>query len=425
MKSTKFVKGAAANLLSLAVMGLAGLALNSMIPRFYGSGDLGTFNQSLSILVVLGQLGAMGVQYSLLRYLPEHAPDIDEVKAIVWSGLCLTLPVALCVGVLTALGAPILSRLLSNPDLTTALRFTAPAVVLFSCNKLLLNTLNALQFNQQYAFYVGIRYALMLIWLFLLVVAKAPGATLAGLLLGSEAVLTILLLIRLRSLIDPSTSRIRLRSWVKEHCRFGVRAVGGGLAIDLNTRLDILMLSFYFNSETVGIYSVAAFFCEMLLQLPTAARRVIDPVLAERLARGEHRAVLSFFRRGIGAGLIIAPIVAVAAAVLFHPMTRLLTGGDDYFAAFQPFLILLIGAVVYGAFYPFFGLLAQAGHPAHQTGLTLVVLVANVFLNLALIPVFGLSGAAGAATLALICGIVYFLVLARRHVFFANGSTSC
>ena len=413
----RFVADSLANLLSLGVMGVAGLAFNSLIPRFYGSGGLGTFNEALAIVIVLGQMGTFGVQMSVLRHLPEHAPNASELRAIIWSALRVTVPAAIGIGIFLAAGARAFAWLMHDEGLVLALSIAAPATALFSCNKVLLNVLNALQRNQLYALFVAGRYGLMVAFLLALVAVRAPAETLTALLLGAEAVLTVLLLLRLRPLLDRSADRAKLSAWSREHRRFGLRAVGGGLAIDLNTRLDVLMVGAFFDNRVVGIYSLAAFFCEMLLQLPTALRRVIDPILAVRLAAGDERGVRDFVVRGVGLGIVVAPLIAIVAALLFHTVVRILTGSDAYAEGFQPFLILLVGAVVYGAFYPFFGLLGQAGHPGLQTALTVVVLVANVGCNLVLIPWLGLDGAAASASIALLCGVAYFCLLARRHVF--------
>ena len=81
-------------------------------------------------------------------------------------------------------------------------------------------------------------------------------------------------------------------------------------------------------------------------------------------------------------------------------------------------LILGAGVLSVSGFVPFDGVLLHAGRPAHYTLLTLLVALSNLGLNLALIPLFGIQGAALGTALALALSIVYLNAVMRWQLGF-------
>ena len=98
--------------------------------------------------------------------------------------------------------------------------------------------------------------------------ANVQDYQLCAILSVSEALLLIALIV---CFIGPFVSRYELkvdRVWLKRHIQFGARSVLGGVAVELNTRVDVLVLGLFTSEAQVGIYSFAAFFVEGFLQLP-------------------------------------------------------------------------------------------------------------------------------------------------------------
>ncbi|MHA1597707.1 MAG: hypothetical protein ACTSV1_03210, partial [Alphaproteobacteria bacterium] len=76
---------------------------------------------------------------------------------------------------------------------------------------------------------------------------------------------------------------------------------------------------------------------------------------------------------------------------------------DDLVALSNPLLMVLIaGLAVYSIMIPLDHILLQAGQPGRQSLLMTANVALNVLLNLTLIPLFGLYGAAAATAIAFI-----------------------
>jgi O-antigen/teichoic acid export membrane protein len=159
------------------------------------------------------------------------------------------------------------------------------------------------------------------------------------------------------------------------------------------------MLGIFVSDAAVGIYSFAALFIEGLYQIPVVVRTIANPVLVELLIARDKPA-LGHFARKTSLLSLAAFAVAAGAVIVIYP----------YLAPFFPaplvadsrplLLILAAGLFLYSAFIPLDQALLQGGLPGRQSLLMTFNVLANVALNLALIPALGIVGAALATLLA-------------------------
>jgi O-antigen/teichoic acid export membrane protein len=189
------------------------------------------------------------------------------------------------------------------------------------------------------------------------------------------------------------------RRLLAETVRYGTRAWLGGLAHLLNARVDQVLLGLLASQAALGTYAVAVNASEVLFYLPSAVATALLPAVARsRGAAGVER-TLRVFRAVI---LVTAGAVGVAAAL--GPVLLPLVFGDAYRGAVAPFLWLLPSAIGFVASAVFSNALLASGAPALSSLGPVVALTVGVTLDLLLIPRLGASGAAIAASAALLCG---------------------
>src|SRR5256885_13809009 len=75
----KFLTDWGANFASVGLLGITGIALNSIIAQVYGAAVLGIFNQVYAIYILGSQLATFGIQFSVLKYTAEFEHDEDAV----------------------------------------------------------------------------------------------------------------------------------------------------------------------------------------------------------------------------------------------------------------------------------------------------------------------------------------------------------
>jgi O-antigen/teichoic acid export membrane protein len=409
----KFVKEWVANAASLGMLAVTGVLLNSLIAKLYGTAALGIFNQVYAIFVFAAQVATFGIQFSVLRHIAGVGAGHADAPRILSAALVLVAACATATALILFAFFRWFGTALYSAGVAEGVMLMLPGLWCFAVNKVLLNALNGIQANTLYAAFVGLRYLLVLLFLLAAIAMGMRGEQLGVILSGSEATLLLALAIAcLRRF--PGVARTAGRDWIAAHRSFGLRSMPGGFAVELNSRVDVLILGLFTTDAVVGVYSFAAFFVEGLLQLTVISRRLVDPILT-RFDDGDDGRLGPLLRRGRNLGALVAALLGVAT-VAAYPWYATLVGTHRLALDSWPvFAILMSGAGIFAVYATFGGIFAQTGRPSVQTRLNLAILGINIALNFALVPAFGLLGAAVATSLSFIAGTFYFRALVRRH----------
>ena len=200
---------------------------------------------------------------------------------------------------------------------------------------------------------------------------------------------------------------------LRESVHFGSRAWVGSIARFLNFRVDQIVVVFIASEATLGIYAVAVNCSELLFYVPGAVAWVLVPFVARPEEDHTPRRTLHVAR-----GVILLTGVSIVVAALAGPWLLPILFGPAFQASVMPFLLLLPGAFGFVFMAIFSSGLIAASSPGRSSLGALVSVPVMVSLDFALIPPFGASGAAAAASVGLIAGGVAALAAYRsRHVF--------
>lgn len=181
---------------------------------------------------------------------------------------------------------------------------------------------------------------------------------------------------------------------LREQLRFGSRTVLGALAERLSYRADAFLVNLLIGVGATGVYSVATGLAEVLWYLPNAlglvlfSRAVVPDTDVRDLASIMTRLVVAF-------GIILALPLALVAPALVE-----LAYGQAFVGAGEALRLLLPGVVAYGVVSVLTQYVILAGSPGIYTGLVISGLAINIGINLVLIPLAGISGAAIASSIS-------------------------
>ncbi|HKJ92343.1 MAG TPA: polysaccharide biosynthesis C-terminal domain-containing protein, partial [Longimicrobiales bacterium] len=157
---------------------------------------------------------------------------------------------------------------------------------------------------------------------------------------------------------------------------------------------DLLMVARMLGAGASGQYSIAAGMVQTLYMLPVAAGTMLFARVSEMR---EHR--LHFLSRTVRLLAALFVPLLLAAAFLADPAVRLLYGAP-FLPAVPAFLWLLPGAFFLGINTLLMNYFAGVGMPWIAVASPGVAAGANILLNLALIPRFGITGASLASSVA-------------------------
>jgi O-antigen/teichoic acid export membrane protein len=224
-----------------------------------------------------------------------------------------------------------------------------------------------------------------------LTVARAAGVWIAGELVRSG------LLLR-QSARGNGLARPNI-ALLAEAWRFGVRAWAGSLARFLNFRTDQILMGVLASEAALGIYAVAVNASEALLYLPAATATALIPLTAGADSERRVEETVRAFR-----SVALVTTGAVVAAAAAGPFLLPVVFGEAFRPSVEPFLWLLPGALGFAATAVFSNALMASSRPGLSSLGPLVALVVGVALDLVLIPRFGATGAAAAASSAFLAG---------------------
>lgn len=402
------------NWLSLGVLAAGGIVVNLIIVSWRGTAALGIFNQVFAIYIILSQIGVGGVQFSVLNYVSRYQENLTKCAEITTAALILITLIAGMVGVGCYFLAKPVGGLLQSPAVGLGLQLVAPGLFFFALNKALINAVNGVRRMKMYAVLRTLRYIILPCAIFVVLAMGMENYFLAFALTITEAILFAVLVVYFEICLFSVHSFINLRYWIPRHFSFGVRGFLAGLLGETNTRVDVLMLGLLKGDATVGVYSFAAVLAEGFAQIPLVVRWNLDPLLGRCFAEQKSEQI-SLMARKIK--LVFYPVMIVAGiiAVLAYPfiLSRWFSE-DELTAGWAVFSIIMTGIVATAGYWSFMGILLQGGKPGTNTLFVGGLVLANIIVNILLIPFWGIYGAAIANGLTYMFGAISLAVIARR-----------
>lgn len=176
---------------------------------------------------------------------------------------------------------------------------------------------------------------------------------------------------------------------------------------------DVFVISCYLPPSDVGIYYAAAKTMSLIMFVHYAVGSAVANRFAALKARGDDAALAAFVRDAVN--WTFWPSLAGAALILALGMPLLWLFGPQFTAGYPVMLIMVLGFLARSSMGPAEFLLNMLGAERLCAALLVVTVLLNIILNLALVPAFGIIGAASATatSLAAAAAMAYFAVRSR------------
>ena len=401
------------NFFSLGILAVSGVVINIIIARYAGPAALGVFNQVFAIYIISSQIAVGGLQFSTLKQISHSQPNKERCAQIATTAFILVLGLSLTVSLIVFSFRGVIAEIVASSKVGAGIALIAPGLVFYSLNKVLIMCLNGHRHMRAYAIFQALRYVLIVGFILAIIMTNRDSADLALSLSLAETILFLLLSIYVLKKINTPRLGQGCSKIFSEHFNFGLRGFASGVVIELNTRVDILMLGFFTSDKLVGIYSFAAILAEGFKQFPAVLRWNIDPVIGKHFAEKQFGEI-SVFAKKIRQLMLPFMIVSGLLAIFIYPYAlELIIGSTDFQTSWGIFTILMAGVCINACFTPFMGVLLQGGRPGTHSIMTVAVLTSNIVLNFLLIPSFGVYGAASATACVFIFEALLLATLAK------------
>lgn len=356
-------------------------------------------------------LGTLGISTAAVYFLAQPSETLERTRATVL-GLCLVIGTVISAALLAAAVAVSAE---GSPGVGAALMAVAPVGVIslgraalesFFRSQHRIRTINgvAVLASASFLLFVGATA----------LVRSLSATTAIGLRVASYGMGLAALAAAARG-AHLTIPRPRLH-WptVRMLLVYGLPYAAYSIVQNFSNRFDYVLLRIFGDARAVGVYSIAVAQGELLWILPTAMGFVLFPRVTALVKDDPDRAAAETALL-LRWSLLLGGCGALLLAAIAAPLTRLMYG-TPYISAVTPLRILLIGIVVSSALQVLSSFLLGTGR------LRLLILVSgtgfgiNLGLNLALIPSYGMTGAAISSAASYSVTGFAVVVIARRLV---------
>ncbi|MBX2828739.1 MAG: flippase [Flavobacteriaceae bacterium] len=392
------VVGRSINVLLLRVLGVTLFFLvTTLITQNFPASLVGEYDFSRSLLLVLGTLAIFGMQSSVIYYSGFLASK--EKLAYIKQVYVQMVVIVLALSVLILLGSQLFRiEAITNVTgfgLTSPVTKTILTVFFYGITMLNIDTLRGMDkiyvsevFRNvfRYLFFFGAVWYIFqsgqmdrLIDVFLL-----NFVVLA--LLSSAVVLWHFTKTRLSN--TGQALSIGYKAILKRSAPMAVSAA----SFLLMQSLDVLMLTYFTDFETVAYYSVAVKLTLLISIVLSSVNAVIAPKIAEFYAAKSMERLKNTIRRGTQLIFIMTAPVILLLAVFATVILQFF--GEGYEAARVALIILLAGQIINTLCGSIGVYLNMTGKQRKFQVILISALIINVVLNYILIPKYGMVGAA-------------------------------
>lgn len=383
--------------ISFVLSGAFFLLFQFLIIKFWNFEVLGVFNKVYIIFIILSQIIIFGIHLSIQRYVA----DINFITER--NDLFITaLIVQLLIAILVVISFFLMSDAFNLEGLSTAIL----ALPFLSLNKSFHSFYIALNEHLLYGLQLMIRSAIMLLYV---IVAFFFVFELYNCFIVAEITLFLINIIwyTKKNVLLFGTFR---KKWITNHFQFGIYSFWGNLFLDLNAKVDVLVLSVFLSNHQVGIYSFVAGIYEAFGQIIFLVRNRLSPVIS-RVFFTKRKILFERFVTGVvDDGFKYLGSLSLAIVFVF-PLFLLLFGFSHVIEQTLLLGILLLGSTWWIGYSLVLLVFNQTGLPEIQSKLIVISFFVNLCLNFILIPVLGMYGAAIATT---VTNIVFTISIKRN-----------
>ncbi|MEH6558985.1 MAG: flippase [Oceanicoccus sp.] len=390
--------------ISSAIFGLGHIVV---VGNAWGRDGLGIFSMAISVYFIGSMLANVGIHTAVIFELAKLEKRDAKNGAVISTSLLGSLALGLLVGGVSALFSRDIATFLNQPTIAEMLFIFCLALPLFLLSKTLVGVFNAIRNLKIVAFSQLFRG--LGTFTFLVVAAQSNwelNSIACGFVLVEGLIslwLFVLILAHFPLGLPSFTIFRRLLS-------FGWKTGLSGVLTDINSRLDVLIIGYFWSTSVIGVYALAANMARGIWVFAGAIQRVTNPLFVKLFEQKDFDRIQNILTRLVVLaapfffifGLGLAATAEFAIGILFPNQPEML-------GALFPLYYLLPGALLFACITMIGSAPSSSiGKPENAVKMILGVLGANLVLNIALVPSLGAEGAAIATSFSLVVATAIF-----------------
>lgn len=387
------------------------------VGRSLGPAFLGAFSAGLIVLQFGGAISQAGTRSTVQKYIPIHREQNngEKLAGVVVFSLLVSGAAGTVLAIILYFSRGFLTPYV-EPAILTSIGILAFGIPLYGIQNVGESATVAFK-RTRYAVYIR-DFAHSGSAILFVGIAGVVSPTVAGL---SVAYLCSLVVSSIVTIVMLSRLGAFRKVWslsidINEVARYSASVLPQSLSGPVMRWGDILILTIFVATTQIGWYQSAYQTTILLLFAAVSINSVFPPLASELFSRGE----LEMLEKVSVIATKWSSVLTLFATIYIIVFRQQILGlfGASYIAAEYVLVVLVLGRAQEAITGPVGFLLSMTGHERLELWNGLGGAVLNIVLNLALIPEFGLIGAAIATSLSLAVINIIQLVEVRRYVGF-------
>jgi O-antigen/teichoic acid export membrane protein len=389
-----------------------------IIARWTGTFEYGIYVFVWTAMIILGSFSCLGFQTAVIRFVPQYrrSEDLDRLRGILSTSRMFVMVSATLIAVC---GVAIV---LAFRDLIESYYFL-PFILAFTCLPMLAlgdvldgtaraNSWPVRALMPTYILRPFLVLAFMAIAHGLGYEASAVTAVISAVAATySTSMLQLFVITRNLDATYPSGPRKNeLDLWIK--VAFPIFLVEGFFFLLTNS--DVLMVGMFLPPEDVAVYYATVKTLALVHFVFFAVKAGVAQHFAAQTGVENRDALKAFARQTVGWTFWPSLLMGLVVLVLGRFLLSLF--GASFVEGYTLLFVLVAGVVLRASIGPAESLLNMTGNQNICAAIFAAVLTINITLNLMLIPVYGMMGAAIATSAATVVEACLLLVMAYRRI---------
>jgi O-antigen/teichoic acid export membrane protein len=414
---TSVAKGATIIFGGMIAGTLLGMVNQIILGRYLGPENYGLFNLSMSVVMIAATLSVFGLFGSLSRFIPYHIEKNERhiVRSVIDVGFLFSFSL----GVVFAIAIYMLAGRLAvgifhDAKLEPVLKIFAFVIPLHGIQQVVRGIVRGFKAAKYDAilFNIGTRIVTISVFLVsLLFVHRLYGAVIAF--ISGVIVTTVVAIWIIRKKIFPDYGEHRRTSIARNLLSFSWPLALTGFTYLFVSKTDKVLLGYFMSSRDVGIYTPALMIANLLIFISTAFKYIFLPTVSEYFSKNDIRGLEPLFKSTSKWNFLV--VLPLFLFILIFPKEILaILYGSSYTGGYLALIILSLGIAANDFAGTSATLLVAGGRTKLNLTCEIIAGVTNVFLNIVLIPVYGIVGAAIATGISFLTRNISSLSFAYR-----------
>ncbi len=402
----------------IAAIGLAASLLFAflgklMVARYWTEGDYGIFSLTVAVLMICSTIGTLGLEGGLSRSIAfARSKNLNEkIVGFMRTSIQFAVITAVILSIVLFFIADILAEsVFHEPALGIPLRVIASAIPFLALTRVIVSIFLGFERIKPRVFLQDvIRSGLFLLILLVVILLNLSFTSVFYAYLSSFVITCLLLIIYAAVRLPLKVNIFRVPKFdhaARELFLFSIPLLGAAMLHMVISWTDTIMLGFYRSTAEVGLYNASIPLSHLIVYPLSAVLLIYQPVMSRLYGQdlvpevGRSFTIMSkwVFSASLPLFLVFFLFPETALEALF---------GADYIAAADALRILSLGYILSSVMGPNGATLVAMGKSAFVMWAVFATVVLNIALNIALIPHYGIEGAAIASAAAIATGNLF------------------